>query len=521
MTRLLYALLLLATTATAAPRPNIIIYLADDMGMGDTSAYQDWSANPDNVQLHTPELERLARRGIRFTGAHSPHSRCTTTRYALLTGRYCWRTPLKHWVLFGVQGDPLIESNRPTIATFLGGHGYRTGMVGKWHVGLTYTRSDGTPADAWHDADLRKPIADGPLDHGFDFFHGISRSHPTSGPYGQKRNTPDQSIGPGWIHNRTITGATDNGKQLDGSYDLYKIAPTLHQNAHTFLKDNTKPFLLYFASPANHTPHTPCDDIDGRPVRGASKFKNGTQTKSDRLDFIYENDVQVGLLLDHLENTDDPRNPGHNLIDNTLFIFASDNGAESSAKTATGPLRSNKGSTFEGGHRIPFIASWPAGKIGDADDETPGQTSSHLLGLNDLFATVAAIIEKPLPDLAAGQIGAEDSHSQLPALRNLPDAKPRPPLFSNDHKQASKKKSDKRAVVAVHSHATPLPGAWKLFLDHTFANHQKLNPIALYNLTQDPEEQTDLLADPTSKPTLEFLLNSARNAAGDNGHSRR
>ncbi|MDG2124917.1 MAG: sulfatase-like hydrolase/transferase, partial [Verrucomicrobiales bacterium] len=316
MTRLLYALLLLATTATAAPRPNVVIYLADDMGMGDTSAYQDWSGNPDNAQLHTPELERLARRGIRFTDAHSPHSRCTTTRYALLTGRYCWRTPLKHWVLFGVQGDPLIEPNRPTIATFLNGHGYRTGMVGKWHVGLTYTRTDGTPADAWHDADLRQPIADGPLDHGFDFFHGFSRSHPTSGPDGQKRNTPDQSIGPGWIHNRTITGATDNGKQLDGSYVLRKIAPTLHQQASTFLADSTKPFLLYFASPANHTPHTPADQIAGRPVRGTSKFKNGTPTESARLDFIYENDVQVGLLLDHLENTDDPRNPGHKLIHN-------------------------------------------------------------------------------------------------------------------------------------------------------------------------------------------------------------
>ena len=507
--------------AESPPRPNVVFILADDMGMGDTSAYQDWTGNSDAVQLATPNMQRLANRGIRFTDAHSPHSRCTTTRYALLTGRYCWRTRLKHWVLFGVQGDPLIEMDRPTIASFLKDAGYQTGMVGKWHLGLSYTKSDGTIADGWDDADLTKPIADGPLDHGFDAFLGLSRSHGTSGPDGNKRNTPDQSIGPGWIEGRRITGATGNGKKLDGSYVLNDIGPKLNAEASKFIKkavSEKEPFFLYFASPANHRPHTPCEEINGVQVAGASRFVNGELTGSKRLDFIHENDVQIGELLKLLEQ-DDPRRPGHRLIENTLFIFASDNGAEIPAKTATGPLRSNKGSTYEGGHRIPFIASWPLGKIGDGNSETPGRTCERLLALNDLFATFAEILEKPLPNLAEGAKGAEDSHSQLAAMQGKP-AKPRAALFSNDHSEASRPLSDRRAWVAVRSNACPIPGEWKLFLDHRYAFRGELHPQELYNLAADLKEERNLIADPSAKPALDFLLKQAEKAAGDGGRSR-
>ena len=502
--------------------PNIVIFFADDMGMGDTSVYRDWSGNRGNVQLHTPNMERMANMGVRFTDAHSPHSRCSTSRYALLTGRYCWRTSLKYWVLFGVQCDPLIEKSRPTLASFLRNNGYRTGMVGKWHLGLGYQRSDGSPADGWDDADLTRPLADGPVDHGFDFFYGISRSHPTSGPNGRHPNTPEQRRGPGWIHNRRMVGATGRGKQLDGSYVLREIGPTLHGKAFEFLRSATtaqKPFFLYFASPANHTPHTPCKSIAGRKVTGASTFLDGTPTGSERLDFIYENDVQVGLLLDYLQRTEDPRRPGQKLFDNTLFIFTSDNGAENRSKSATGPLRSNKGSTYEGGHRIPFFACWPAGGLGDGRPKTPGRTCSRLLALNDLFATFARILGKPLPDLSKGGIGAEDSFSQLAALRGEP-SKPRPPIFPNDHSEASKKNSDRRAVVAVRSNATPVKGQWKLFLDHRFALKGELHPTELYNLAVDQREQDNLLNAPGTGPALDFLLKEAAKARGDNGSTR-
>ena len=155
---------LLLVSLCPAQAPNIIVFLADDMGVGDTSAYQDWTKNSDAAQVHTPHLARLAAQGVRFTDAHAPASRCSPTRYALLTGRYCWRTHLKQWVLFGVQCDPLIERSRRTLPEFLQEHGYRTGMVGKWHLGLQYQNKQGKPARGWNAADLSKPLADGPLD---------------------------------------------------------------------------------------------------------------------------------------------------------------------------------------------------------------------------------------------------------------------------------------------------------------------------------------------------------------------
>ena len=125
--------------------PNVIIMMADDMGLGDTSAYQDWTGNPDSLQVKTPSMTQLAKRGIRFTDAHSPSSRCTATRQALLTGRYTWRTRLKFSVLWGPQGDPLIEPDRMTLGTLLQNSGYHTGMSGKWHCGLTYRNANGAP----------------------------------------------------------------------------------------------------------------------------------------------------------------------------------------------------------------------------------------------------------------------------------------------------------------------------------------------------------------------------------------
>jgi arylsulfatase A len=518
-------LLLVQSARGESTPPNIVIFLADDMGAGDTSAYQDWAGNSDQQQLHTPAMEELARRGIRFTSAHAPHSRCTTTRYALLTGRYCWRTPVKHWVLFGNHGDPLITRQRITLPEFLQDAGYVTGMVGKWHLGLTYRRSDGSLAQGFDDADLRQPLADAPVDHGFDFFYGISRSHGTSGPGGLKRlNTPQQSTGPGWINGRQVVGATAAGKELvAGSYNYWEVGNVVDREAHAFLGRAVaggKPFFLYFASPANHGPYTPSKTISGIPIAGASRYKNGTPTESNRQDFVYQNDVHVSRLLHYLKTTADPRRPKHPLIDNTLFVFTSDNGAEKNNKQFTGPLRSNKGSTYEGGHRVPFIASWPAGGVGDGDHSTPGKTQSTLLGLNDLYATVAEVLEKPLPPVTGVERGAEDSISQLSALKGNATFRRSAALFPNDHQQASKKLSDERAWVAVRSNITPLAGQWKLFLDHRYAYKQEVHPQELYNLAVDPLEQENLLQDPQAKPALDYLIAQAIRAAGDDGFTR-
>ena len=516
-----------ASTLTELPgnRPNIILMMADDMGMGDTSAYQDFTGNSDHDQIHTPAMERLARMGVRFTDAHTPASRCSPTRYGLLTGRYPWRNRLKHWVLFGSQGDPMIETDRPTIATFLRDNGYGTGMVGKWHVGLRYRKTDGTPAAGFKDADLTKPLADSPMDHGFDFCRFTSRSHGTSGPEPGKRNRPDQNIGPGHVHGRTAIGATGNGRQLmsdgDSAYVLNKLGGRHSDSAVEFLTQHIsgekkdKPFFLYYPSNSNHGPHTPDQHVGDVPVAGASKNVAG-DSMDRRSDYIYENDVALGRLIRWLERTDDPRNAGKKLIENSIVIFTSDNGAEKNSDIATGPFRSHKGSCFEGGHRVPFIVSWPAGGIGDGDDQTSGRTSEQLLGLTDLFATFADVLDVPLPNNSAGEKGVEDSRSMLAAMRS--DETHHRPLFFNDHKQANDP-----AVLALRLDSPVVndktyAGQWKLFLDFQLLRQGRANPVELYDLATDSKEEHNRISETELQPLVEHLVSVALQHRTAGGH---
>ena len=517
-----WILCLATSVGLCAPgsKPNIVLVMADDMGMGDTSAYQDFTGNPDDVQIHTPQMDRLARMGVRFTDAHTPASRCTPTRYGLLTGRYPWRSRMKWWVLFGSQGDPLIEADRPTLASMLRAQAYATGMVGKWHVGLRYRQAHGAPAAGWADADLTQPLHTSPLDFGFDFVRFTSRSHGTSGPdagaqNAAKRNTPQQKVGPGHIHGRRAIGATGNGKQLvakgPNAYVLTQLGGRHSDHAIEFLEQQVavkKPFFLYYPSNSNHGPYTPDMSVGGKPVKGAARTKAGLSMDA-RHDYIYENDVALGRFLDWLDETDDPRVPGHKLISNTLVIFTSDNGAEKNSDVATGPFRSNKGSCYEGGHRVPFIVAWAGGGVGNGNAATPGLTSDVPIGLQDLYATFAQIVGADLPDLRVGQKGAEDSFSLLPAFRGNPTVD-RPPLFFNDHKEA---KADP-AVLAMRLDSPRVDGRvyagkWKIFFDADLLRTGKARPYELYNLAKDQKESRNVISDPTLKPLVEYLTAQA------------
>ncbi len=531
------------------PLPNIVLMMADDMGMGDTSAYQDITGNTDQWQIHTPNMERVARMGIRFTDAHTPSSRCTGTRYGLMTGRYPWRNRLKHFVLFGVQGDPMIERDRPTIASLLKDKGYQTGMVGKWHVGLRYRQSGGEPAAGWEDADLTQPIFDGPTDHGFDYCRYTSRSHGTSGAstgFKKAKNSTTQSVGPGHIHDRTIVSATGDGKRLKSdsdpdAYRLDKLGSRHSDHSIEFLQkcvasDNqSKPFFLYYASNSNHSPYTPDEKIGGKPVRDASRnvggnvmpawkkpnAKNPSATKPNaakdaRHDFIYENDVVLGRLMDHLQNTDDPRRPGHPLIENTIIIFTSDNGAERKADYATGPFRSNKGSAYEGGHRVPLMISWPAGGVGNGNDSTPGNSSDQLIALQDMFATFSEITGTPMPDWRNGEKGGEDSTSMLAAWRG--EKTTRSPLFHNDHNEAKDKATMAMRIDDPSVLSKTYEGQWKILFDASLIRHGQANPIELYNLTVDPGEKKNQIDNWTLKPLVSHLSSVAKRHRLLGGH---
>ncbi len=484
--------------AVGAEHPNIIIMMADDMGVGDTSAYQDFTGNADAVQVKTPAMDRLARMGIRFTDAHSPSSRCSASRYTLLSGRYSWRTRLKYSVLWGPQADPLIEPDRPTIATMLREQGYRTGMTGKWHVGLIYRDETGQPAAKYEASDFRRGIADGPLNHGFDFFHGTARSHPTSKPQG-------------WLWGDRVVAAIGAHAVDAAQYVLNETGPKNYEMAIRFLNEHladqqfrTKPFFLYYAAHANHASHDPAESIAGHPVRGRS------HPGGARSDFIYENDVALGLVLDFLASRDDPRRSGHQLIENTLVVFTSDNGAEIKSKVATGPLRSHKGSVYEGGHRVPFLVSWPLGEIGDGRSETPGISSESPISHVDLFATLAELTGASLPE-----DGAEDSASMLAVWRGHSVSGARTPLIHNDHNEGVAKgnaNNPAAAWLAIRMddpiiEGQKIPGQWKLLVDEGLLMRGEVHPRELYELRSDLQEAHNRIAESPLEKLVVALTN--------------
>lgn len=446
---LMLALPFFAFAQTARQHPNIVIILADDMGWGDASCYNPQSKTP------TPNINRLAQQGMRFTDAHSTSGVCTPTRYGLLTGRYAWRTSLKRGVLQGY--DPmLIEPGRITIASLLKAQGYKTGAVGKWHLGFGNTKP----------VEYAKPLTPGPNSIGFEYFFGIPSSLDFA-PYV-------------YVENEAVTEApsatvADSKSQRDGGAGFWRggaIAPslkhadvlgTLTDKAVAFIERQTQaqPFFLYFPLTAPHTPWLPLSEWNGKSGAGAYG------------DFVVQTDAMVGRVLQALDKA--------GFSENTLFIFTSDNGAHWLPEeikrynhAANGPWRGQKADIWEAGHRIPFIARWP-GKI------KAGSVNAELIGLIDLPATAAAIVNTKLPPDAM-----EDSYNLLPSLL-----------------QGQQKHPIREALVHHSGDGTFAirQGDWKLALglgSHGFSEPREINPQAgeaqgqLYNLRDDPAEQNNL-----------------------------
>ena len=415
---LMFAGLLAPTTcqsvAKAEPttQPNVVLILADDMGWGDPTCYNSQSKTP------TPAIDSIAQQGIRFTDAHTPSAVCTPTRYGLLTGRYCWRSRLKSSVLDGFS-PPLIESERTTIASMLRSTGYATACVGKWHLGMQWTRNDGTPESVDRAPrgfrpgdviDFTKPVTAGPLTVGFDYFYGISASLDMP-PYcwiNQDRCEPIPSSTVPTAKNTIFLNQT--GGASDPNFKLHDVLPTLKQRATDWIIEHCdnrpeQPFFLYLPLNSPHLPVAPSDPFSGKSGAG------------DYGDFVVETDDCIGAVLATLENAQQS--------DNTIVIFTSDNGglwhqwepAEADDVQHYKPtprakytadfqhysnahLRGTKADIWEGGHRVPFVAQWPK-KI------RAGQVCDHLIELNDLPATIARWAGCNLP---AG--AAEDSIDQ-------------------------------------------------------------------------------------------------------------
>lgn len=379
--------------ANAPQLPHIVLVLVDDMGYGDAKCYNSQS------RIDTPAINELASQGMRFTDAHAPGPLCHMSRYGLLTGRYPFRTNVNLW-----PSQPLIDRGQITIASLLKSAGYRTAMVGKWHLGFDEDGYD-------------HPLPGGPVDVGFDEFFGI-RASTDIPPYFYIRNDravqrPSETIAAnqtmGWS---PIQGEFWRAGAIAPDLKLDDVLPTLIEETlsvidrHATQSDSHEPMFLYVALPAPHTPWLPSQEF-----RAASEV--GMYG-----DFVMMVDAMVGRVVDQLAK--------QKMDQDTLLIFTSDNGpvwydsdVERFGHDSCGVLRGMKGDAWEAGHRMPFIVRWP-GRV-DA-----GTVSDQMVCFTDVLATFAELIDstsatnKPSPNALSGL----DSVSFLPSLLNRGESGP-------------------------------------------------------------------------------------------------
>lgn len=464
-------------TAIAAPIPeksNIIFILADDIGYGDFGCY-------GATKVKTPNVDKLAAQGLRFTDAHSPSAVCTPSRYALMTGQYAWRNPAGDHILPG--NAPLsIKPGTLTLPALLKAVGYRTTAIGKWHLGLGDTAPD------WN-----IEIKPGPLEVGFDECFIIpATGDRTPCVFVENRRVrnydPKDPITvdykdciPG--HSNQVAGIGRIGAMTGGKAALWKddeIADTLTAQAVSFIERNRHgPFFLYFATHDIHVPRMP-----------ANRFRRASQA-GVRGDVIQEFDWCVGEVLRTLDKL--------KIADDTLVFVSSDNGGildhgdsverDGDAKSNNGhafngPLRGTKGTAYEGGTRVPLIARWP-GRI------KPG-TSDELVCLVDVLATCAALTGEHLPAEAG-----PDSFNLLPILLG------------------QKQNQPVRDCLIEHSNRMGVrQGQWKLITSTAEAKRKdaKTNRPELYNLAVDLGEKNDLAAtNPDKVKELTAILQQVRN----------
>jgi arylsulfatase A len=465
--------LLSVSHAAGASRPNVVIILADDLGWGSVGCY---GADPNLVR--TPHIDRLAKEGRRFTDGNTPSSVCSPTRYALMTGRYCWRTSLKYEVL-GVTSPLHIEPTRMTIASLLKSQGYRTGVIGKWHLGYQSDKTDYT-----------RPLRPGPQDVGFEYQFCLPSNHGDSTGIFVEGETvaglrsatlsPGKYIG--WKGGKQM--GLDAPQRVDE-----EVMPTLTDKAVAWLNQQKpdQPFFLYYAPVAVHNPITPSSQTKG--TSGAGAYG----------DFIHDLDRSVGAVLAALDE--------RGLAQNTLVLFTADNGGEvngepqQAAQAAglrqMGPFKGDKHTVWEGGFRVPYLVRWP-GRV------PAGTVCDDMVSLADTLATIAAIVGVDLPP---AEQGAEDSFNVLPAWLGEPHAAPlRPSMIVHS--------AD--GVFAIRR------GEWK-WIEGVSAKPKP--PVArkdefhaqLYNLASDVAESRDLQAAQANVAAdLKQLLDQHR----QQGHSR-
>lgn len=415
--------------------PNIIFFLADDIGWADPGRYHEYYSG-EKAKVPTPNLDRLCDEGMMFLDAQLPAALCAPNRFCIMTGNYTQRSrPWGTWnrtassaFHFGNAKDDRIENPHKTVGTALQKKGYKTAYFGKMHFGGDFFDPSGTimrdlPNDQLDQIDFSKRFRNGLLDHGFDYtfvtpdgIQGPLYAYfendlyvPISN-FSSEVNGVDVS-GDSVLRSFSKGHRVGNGEMIqagygDSEFDTSEHGPILSHFAQEFIEEHVSndpesPFLLYYATPAIHVPLTP--SVEGIEASGHSQI-------GPRADFVYDLDAQLGLLLDKLRDL--------GIENNTLIIFTSDNGGAISGGQAqiaagqdpNGPLRGKKMSIYEGGHRVPMIWKWGNGTQ-KGSIVPPNTKCEHLVSVMDWVASVI--------DLAGGKVAADqhyDSISILPLL---------------------------------------------------------------------------------------------------------
>lgn len=492
---------LLTAVSVVQAQPNILILYADDMGYGDLGA------NNPQSKIPTPNLDRLAGEGLRFMDGHSSSGICTPSRYAMLTGRHHWRD---FHNIVGPMGDSVFNPERLTLPEMLQQKGYATAAIGKWHLGWNWKSilkpgaemikvGSGKRAKKAYSPDAldwSKPIADGPLAHGFDYYFGdtVINFPPYCWIENDKVvNVPDTMMDTAkWKPIKEGNWECRPGPMYSG-WNPYDNIPTTTKKGVEYIRRQAKteqPFFLYFAFPAPHAPIIPNDCFDGK--SGAGPFG----------DLVYEVDDACGQLLRALEESGQ--------ADNTIVVFTADNGpekyayarAENYGHWSSTPFRGLKRDIYEGGHHVPFVVKWP-GVV------KPGVTDA-LVSQIDLMATIAGIVGFDLPDDSA-----EDSYSLLPLFAGEKLEKPiRGTHVHNTKKeQYAIRNGDWLLIDSTTGYVSGRNATWEKTRGYPADDKQ---PVELYNLKNDIAQKNNVAAKyPERVGRMQKLLKTIR----EQGHS--
>ena len=466
-------------------KPNVVVILADDLGLGDVGRHH--LERTGNAPLAaTPAIDALWNEGMWFTDAHSPAALCAPSRYSVMTGNYNFRSykPGGVWGTFDISA--LSESDT-TLGTVAQAGGYTTGFVGKWHMGGDFYKT-GTSiitrqiddASTPEQVDMSVWVGKGPQNLGFNYDFTVA-----CGVQGPTYLAHENGLWYPWDTGSTLIYydnpdfISDKGPGIgDSNWNSRELNMLLADKAVNFITSSAAgeaPFMLYYCSPAVHLPHTPPSSIDGEPIAGT--------TASDHLDMNRVLDLEVKKIVDALKTA--------GVYENTLIIFTSDNGglndpeAEALGHRSSGGFRGTKNSRFEGGHRVPFIAVWPS--------VIPANTTiDAMVNGSDILATIAEVMGSSFP---ADQ--AKDSHSLFPIFLGDTDHEPRTEMMQQGGSSPEIMFRD---------------GPWKLIIQSSVGHNALVkadtNAVALFNLDDNPNEteSSNFINDPayTSRVTAMY-----------------